>query len=169
MGGSFWNGELDTPLQTMCILHVNSSNRIICSIHDLNFIMADKKNVRASLFWVLRKKETFACTIFSKICYVTCAINRADKLICLCACLPAWTWLHESHWQACYHLRAMNLFTNCLILQLICFTSHISAFYCPSYCSNWIFKGTKNSAFVFKTFLFFRLNLLLVPWIIYSV
>ena len=43
MGGSFWNGELDTPLQTMCILHVNSSNRIFCSIHDLNFIMADKK------------------------------------------------------------------------------------------------------------------------------
>ena len=33
------------------------------------------------------KKETFACAIFDKICYVACAINCAGKLICLRACL----------------------------------------------------------------------------------
>ena len=115
-----------------------------------------------------QKKRNFCLHNFQQnlLCYLC---DQSCWQIDLPACLPAWTWLHESHWQACYHLRAMNLFTNCLILQLICFTSHISAFYCPSYCSNWIFKGTKNSAFVFKTFLFFRLNLLLVPWIIYSI
>ena len=32
----------------------------------LFFFMTDK-NLTASLFWVFRKKETFACTIFSKI------------------------------------------------------------------------------------------------------
>ena len=33
------------------------------------------------------KKETFACLIFDKICYVLCMINHADKMICLHACL----------------------------------------------------------------------------------
>ena len=35
----------------------------------------------------MRKKETLACVIFGKICYVACAINRAGKLIFLRACL----------------------------------------------------------------------------------
>ena len=47
------------------------------------------KHLRASLFWVFRKKEIFACTIFSKICYVARTINRAGKLICLRVCLHA--------------------------------------------------------------------------------
>ena len=47
------------------------------------------KNLRKSLLWVLRKKETFDCAIFDKTCYVACTINCACKLICLSA------WLHE--------------------------------------------------------------------------
>ena len=35
----------------------------------------------------LDKKETFACAIFGKICYVACLINRAGQLICLHASL----------------------------------------------------------------------------------
>ena len=60
---------------------------MFCSIHDFNFLIDKHKNLRASLSWDLRKKETFACAIFGKICYVACAINRAGKLICLRACL----------------------------------------------------------------------------------
>ena len=56
------------------------------SIHDFTFLMTHK-NLMTSLFWVYRKKETFACTIFDNICYVACVINRTDKLICLHACL----------------------------------------------------------------------------------
>ena len=33
------------------------------------------------------KKETSACAIFGKICYIACAINRAGKLICPRTCL----------------------------------------------------------------------------------
>ena len=36
----------------------------------------------------LRRKETFASTIFGKICFVACTINQSGKLICLHACLP---------------------------------------------------------------------------------
>ena len=37
------------------------------------------KNLRISLLWVLRKKETLARAIFGKICYVACMINCAGK------------------------------------------------------------------------------------------
>ena len=53
------------------------------------------KNLRTSLFWVFRKKETFAWVIFGKICYV--ALGKW-----LPACLPAWARWSRSHWQACY-------------------------------------------------------------------
>ena len=45
------------------------------------------KKLRTSLFWVFRKKETFACAIFNKTSYVAWVINHAGKLICLHACL----------------------------------------------------------------------------------
>ena len=62
-----------------------------CSFHEwdvfLIHLFNDRhKNERTHLFWVSRKKETFACTIFSLICYVACAINCADQVI---ACMPA--------------------------------------------------------------------------------
>ena len=69
-----------------CILHINSSNKTFCSIHDFTFLVTDTK-IKGQVFWVSRKKETFASVIFSKICYVVCTINCAGKLICLCACL----------------------------------------------------------------------------------
>ena len=58
--------------------------------------MTDTEIYRANLFWFLRKKETFACTVFSEIYYVTCTIQ-----IDLPACLSAQLWLCRSHWQAC--------------------------------------------------------------------
>ena len=45
------------------------------------------QKLKNKFFWVLREKETFACAIFTKICYVACRINRASKLIYLRACL----------------------------------------------------------------------------------
>ena len=48
--------------------------------------MADTKIKEKSLLSLEEKKE-LACVIFSKICYVACAINCTGKLICLCACL----------------------------------------------------------------------------------
>ena len=59
---------------------------MFCTIHDFTFLLAHK-DLRTSLFWVFRKKETFVCAIFDKICYIACVINRADKLIYLRACL----------------------------------------------------------------------------------
>ena len=48
---------------------------------DYTFYYYDRhRNLRTSLLWVLRKKSTFACTIFSKICYVAWEINCAGKL-----------------------------------------------------------------------------------------
>ena len=60
---------------------------MFCSIHDFNFLIDRHKNLKTSLSWDFRKKETFACAIFGKIYYVTSAINRAGKLICLRAFL----------------------------------------------------------------------------------
>ena len=67
-----------------CILHINSSNKIFCSIHDFTFLMTDT-NVKGQVsFESSEKKETFACAIFSKICY--CYLRWQ---IDLPACLPA--------------------------------------------------------------------------------
>ena len=60
---------------------------MVCSIHNFTFLMTDTKLRDKSLLCLQKKKETFACVIFSKICYVACAINCAGKLICLRACL----------------------------------------------------------------------------------
>ena len=60
---------------------------MFCSIHDFNFLIDRRKNLRTSLSWDFRKKETFARATFGKIYYVASAINRAGKLICLRACL----------------------------------------------------------------------------------
>ena len=54
---------------------------MFCSIHNFTFLMANTK-IKGQVSF-----ETFACTIFCKICYVACAINCAGKLICLRACL----------------------------------------------------------------------------------
>ena len=59
---------------------------MFCSIHDFTFLMTDTKIKDKSLL-SLQKKETFAHAIFSKICYVACAINCAGKMIYLRACL----------------------------------------------------------------------------------
>ena len=67
------------------ILHISSSNKMFSSIHDFTFLMTHK--LRTSLFWVFRKKESFASTIFGKNCYVACVINCARKFISLPACL----------------------------------------------------------------------------------
>ena len=60
---------------------------MFCLILDFTFLMTDAKIKGQVSFESSEKKETFACVVFSKICYVACAINRAGKLICLCACL----------------------------------------------------------------------------------
>ena len=69
------------------ISHVNSSNKMFCSIHDFTFLMIDKKIKGQVSFESSEKKETFACANFSKICYIACPINRTGKLICLRASL----------------------------------------------------------------------------------
>ena len=61
---------------------------MFCSIHNFTFLMTHK-NLRINLFWVFRKKETFASAIFGKI-YIACTVNSAGKLICQHA------WLHNS-------------------------------------------------------------------------
>ena len=48
--------------------------------------MTEQKLKNVSLL-SLEKKETFACTIFGKICHAAYAINRAGQLICLRASL----------------------------------------------------------------------------------
>ena len=48
--------------------------------------MADTK-LKNKCLLSLEKKGTSACVIFSKICYVAYAINRAGQLICLIASL----------------------------------------------------------------------------------
>ena len=45
------------------------------------------KNWVTNLLWVLRKRKLLPGWFSVKICYVACAINRAGKLIYLCACL----------------------------------------------------------------------------------
>ena len=57
----------------------------------------ETKKLKSTSLLRLDKKETFACTIFGKICYVACTIDRAGQinrdgqLICLHASL------HECH------------------------------------------------------------------------
>ena len=51
----------------------------------INWWLTDEHIIFES--WVLRKKETFSCVIFSKICYIASVINHTSKLICLHACL----------------------------------------------------------------------------------
>ena len=53
------------------------------------FLITDAKIKEHFSFESWEKKETFACAIFGKICYVACAINRAGQLICLRASLHA--------------------------------------------------------------------------------
>ena len=67
-----------------CILHINSGNRMLLFNSWFYFSYDRHKNLRTSLFWVFRKKETFASAIVSKICYVACVINWY-------ACMPACT------------------------------------------------------------------------------
>ena len=71
----------------MYLKHINSSNKMFCSIHDFTFLITDSKIKGQVSFESSEKKETFACMIFSKICYVACTISRAGKLICLHVCL----------------------------------------------------------------------------------
>ena len=52
------------------------------------FFIADTKIKEHVSFESSEEKETFACTICGKICYVAFMINRAGQLICL---LPAFT------------------------------------------------------------------------------
>ena len=54
---------------------------------DNSFSYGRHKNLSISLLWVLRKKGTFACAIFLKICYIACVISHTGKLICLHAYL----------------------------------------------------------------------------------
>ena len=49
------------------------------------FFIADTKIKEHVSFESSEKKETFACTICGKICYVAFMINRAGQLICLLA------------------------------------------------------------------------------------
>ena len=56
---------------------------MFCSIHDFTFLMTDTKIKGQVSFESSERKETFACAIVSKICYVACAINCAGKLISL--------------------------------------------------------------------------------------
>ena len=51
------------------------------------FFMTDTKIKGHVSFEPWEKKETFACAIFCKICYIACAINRAGQLIYLRASL----------------------------------------------------------------------------------
>ena len=51
------------------------------------FLMTDANIKEHTSFESWEKKETFACAIFGKICYVACAINHARQLICLRASL----------------------------------------------------------------------------------
>ena len=60
---------------------------MFCSVHDFTFLMTDTKSKGQVSFEFSEKKETFACAIFSKICYVASAISCTGKLICLHACL----------------------------------------------------------------------------------
>ena len=66
---------------------------MFCSIHDFTFLMTDTKIKGQVSFESSKKKGTFAYAIFSKICYVACAINHAGKLICLHACLHVGNWV----------------------------------------------------------------------------
>ena len=70
----------------ICILHINNSNNMFCSIHDFTFLMTDTK-IKGQVSFESSEKKKLACMIFSKICYVACAINCAGKLIYLHACL----------------------------------------------------------------------------------
>ena len=63
----------------------------------LLFLRQTQKCKGKSLLSLQKKRETFACVIFSEICHVACEINRAGKLICLHTCL------HE-----CDHVRLID-------------------------------------------------------------
>ena len=52
-----------------------------------SYFSYDTQRFKDKLLLSLQEKKTFACTIFSKIHYVACTINRTDKLICLHTCL----------------------------------------------------------------------------------
>ena len=54
---------------------------------DTLFLWQTQKLKNTSLLSLKKKKGTFACAIFGKICYVACVINRAGQLICLHASL----------------------------------------------------------------------------------
>ena len=69
-----------------CILHINSSNRMFCSIHDFTFLMKDTNIKEQVSLDSWEKKKLFGCAIFSKMFYVAYAINRTGKLICLYTC-----------------------------------------------------------------------------------
>ena len=76
--------QLEIRLNAFCQSTIPQKQFIIIII--IPFLMTDK-NLKTSLFWVMRKKEAFACTILGKICYVVGTIIRIGKLICLCAIL----------------------------------------------------------------------------------
>ena len=50
-------------------------------------LLLQTQKFKAKSLWVFRKKETFACAIFGKICYVVWAINPTGKRVGLRACL----------------------------------------------------------------------------------
>ena len=83
----------------LCLINENIH---ICSVFLIYLLWKTQKLSNKSLLSSERKKSTFACAIFGKICYVACAINRAGKSVCLRACLPARARSRRSHWQACF-------------------------------------------------------------------
>ena len=63
---------------------------MFCLIDDFTFLMADTKIKglkKLVSFESSEEKKKLACVIFSKICYVVCAVNCAGKLMWLRACL----------------------------------------------------------------------------------
>ena len=98
----------------------------ICDGEDLTKVPAGNKakclltdkNLKTSLFWVMRKKEAFACTILGKICYVVETIIHIGKLICLCAILRRHCMSLKDKPAIFHH---QTVFTSQNIKQCVCF------------------------------------------------
>ena len=107
--------QLEIRLNAFCQSTIPQKQFIIIIIPSL---MTDK-NLKTSLFWVMRKKEAFACTILGKICYVVGTIICIGKLICLCAILQ------ERHCMSLKDKHAIfqyqTVFTSQNIKQCVCF------------------------------------------------
>ena len=107
--------QLEIRLNAFCQSTIPQKQFIIIIIP---FLMTDK-NLKTSLFWVMRKKEAFACTILGKICYVVGTIIRIGKLICLCAILLERHCMSLNDKPAIFQYQ--TVFTSQNIKQCVCF------------------------------------------------